>query len=116
LKFFPCSGSDFERLEVHSNQQSVYLEGPSWTNPGSIVIDNGTGRQVIKQPDPLAPEVVRIGIVGEYRAFFDLITKGTASPSTFQNAVWSMYVAEAMEHGKGITRSFYKRNHLNFEN
>ncbi len=99
LKFFPCSGSDYERVEVHSNKQSVYLDGPLWTCPGKIIIDTGIKQQIIKQPVPLPPDCVRLGIVGEYQAFFDLITKGTASPSTFQNAVNGMRVAEAMEHG-----------------
>ncbi len=99
LKFFPCTGSDFERVEIHSNAQSAYLEGPSSTVPGRIIIERGAEKRVIEQAEPLLPEDIRIGIVGEYQAFFDLITKGTASPSTFQNAVNSMRVAEAMENG-----------------
>lgn len=99
LKFFPCTGSEYERVEIHSNKQSVYLEGPSSTNPGKIIIDNRTEQKVIQQPAPLSPDRIRIGIVGEYQAFFDLITKGKVSPSTFQTAVNSMRVAEAMEHG-----------------
>ena len=102
LKVFPCSGSNYERIEAHSNQQSVYLDGPLWTNPGKIVIDTRNTQQVVEQPIPLAPEIIRLGIVGEYKAFFDLITKGIPSPSTFQNAVNSMRVAEAMEFGHNI--------------
>ena len=102
LMFFPCSGSNYERIEVHSNKQSVYLDGPLWTNPGTIIIDDGKTQQIIEQPTPLPPEIIRLGIVGEYQAFFDLITKRTPSPSTFQNAVNSMRVAEAMELGQDI--------------
>jgi predicted dehydrogenase len=105
LKFFPCSGSNYERIVVHSNKQSVYLDGPLWLNPGKIIVDQGSEQEIIKQPTPLPPEVVRIGIVGEYQAFFNLIINQTPSPSTFQNAVNSMRVAEAMEFGQNIISS-----------
>ncbi|MFN2285973.1 MAG: Gfo/Idh/MocA family protein, partial [Anaerolineae bacterium] len=77
LKFFPCSGSQMERVEVHNNVQSAYLDGPLGDNPGKIVIESGTERQVI-QPDALlaAPEIVRIGIVSEYEAFFETVCNG----------------------------------------
>ena len=39
------------------------------------------------------------GIVGEYLELFDLVANGSASCSTFQNAVNSMRVAEAIEIG-----------------
>jgi predicted dehydrogenase len=99
MKFFPCSGSVFERVEVHSNTQSIYLEGPMGTFPGRIIMHSKQGEEIITQPKPLPAEVVRVGIVGEYRAFFNLITQGTHSPSTFQNALNSMRIAEAMEKG-----------------
>ncbi len=103
LKFFPCSGSQVERVEVHSNVQSAYLDGPLGDNPGEIVIETGTERQVI-QPEALsvAPEIVRIGIVGEYEEFFTVVCDGTLSRSTFQNAVNAMRVAEAIEYGWGF--------------
>lgn len=103
LKFFPCTGSQVERVEAHSNTQSAYLDGPLGDNPGKIVIEAGTERQVI-QPEALsaAPEIVRIGIVGEYEAFFEAVCCGTPSRSMFQNSVNAMRVAEAIEHGWGF--------------
>lgn len=99
VQFFPCSGSEFERLEVHSNQKSIYLDGPMPGNPGSITIDTAGKQERVDQPTPLPSNIIRIGIVGEYQAFFRLITNGTPAPSTFQNAVNSMRVAEALEYG-----------------
>ena len=57
------------------------------------------------KPEPWAQKSdvkIRIGIVGEYQAFFDLITNGTPASSTFQNAVNSMRVAEALEYGHAL--------------
>ncbi len=98
LKVFPCSGSDIERLEVHSPQQSVYLEGPLWDQPGRITVDRGKSREVIETDaeHPL-PEIVRLGIVGEYVEFFTQACAGRPTRSNFRNAVNSMRVAEAME-------------------
>ena len=104
LKFFPCSGSpQIERVEVHSNAQSAYLHGAMGDDPGKVIVDAGAEHRVIR-PTSLAtaPEIVRIGIVGEYEAFFDAVCHGTPAPSTFQNAVNSMRVAEAMEYGQGF--------------
>ncbi len=98
LKVFPCSGSDIERLEVHSPQQSVYLDGPLWDQPGRITVDRGQTREVIETDaeHPL-PEIVRLGIVGEYMEFFTQACAGRSTRSNFRNAVNSMRVAEAME-------------------
>lgn len=103
LKFFPCSGSQVERVEVHSNVQSAYLNGPLGDDPGKIVIETGAECRVI-QPAvlPDAPEILRIGIVGEYEEFFEAVCYGTPSRSTFQNAVNAMRVAEAIEYGEGF--------------
>ena len=104
LKFFPCSGSpEIERVEVHSNAQSAYLHGAMGNDPGTIIVDAGREHHVI-QPQSLAvaPEIVRIGIVGEYEAFFDAICYGTPARSTFQNAVNSMRVAETIEYGQSF--------------
>lgn len=101
LKFFPSSGSsEVECVEVHSNAQSVYLHGAMGDDPGDIIVDAGRERRVIR-PAVLAtaPEVVRIGIVGEYEAFFDAVCHGRPTRSNFQNAVNAMRVAEAMEYG-----------------
>jgi predicted dehydrogenase len=101
LKIFQCAGSQVERLEVHSGAQSAYLDGPLWTNPGSIVVDRGAEQQTLapESQHPL-PEVVRLGIVGEYRTFCDVVAGGAPSPSTFQNSVNTMRVAEAIERGE----------------
>ena len=114
LKVFPCTGSQFERLEVHSNAQSAYLEGPLWTRPGRIVVERGTESRVISPgshaPENGAsegdaphrrkePEFVRLGIAGEYREFINAVLRGKPTRSNFQNAVNAMRVAEAMEYG-----------------
>lgn len=103
LKFFPCSGSRVERVEVHSTTQSAYLDGPLGDDPGKIVIDAGMERRIVR-PEALlaAPEIVRIGIVGEYEEFFAAACHGAATRSTFQNAVNAMRVAEAIEYGWGF--------------
>ncbi|MDF1513660.1 MAG: Gfo/Idh/MocA family oxidoreductase, partial [Anaerolineae bacterium] len=72
IKVFPCTGSEYERMTVHSHNQSIYLDGPMAGQPGEIIIDHGNERTVIEQPTPLPPDIVRLGIVGEYQAFFDL--------------------------------------------
>jgi predicted dehydrogenase len=103
LKVLPCSGSQVERLEVHSNAQSAYLYGPLWDDPGQIVVETGDARRVIdaEATQPL-PEIVRLGIVGEYEEFLAVVRGQAAARSTFQNAVNSMRVAEAMEQGEGF--------------
>lgn len=104
LKVFPCSGSpDIERVEVHSPAQSAYLLGPRGDDPGEIVVDAGPEHHVIRpEALPSEPEIVRVGIVGEYEAFFDAVCYGAPTRSTFQNAVNSMRVAEAMERGEDL--------------
>ncbi len=53
--------------------------------------------------DPATPEIVRVGIVGEYVEFLTAACAGRPVRSTFQNAVNSMRVAEAMqEAGKQV--------------
>lgn len=100
LKVFPCTGSEIERVEVHTNERSAYLHGPLWGHPSKIIIDSGEDHQVIDpEADKPLPEVVRLGIVNEYREFFDVVLGKATSRSTFQNAVNSMQVAEAMQRG-----------------
>lgn len=100
LKVLPCSGSQFERLDVHSNAQSVYLHGALGHQPGRIIVDRGDERQVIApEEDREQPEFVRLGIAGEYREFINAVLRGRPTRSNFQNAVNAMRVAEAMERG-----------------
>ncbi|MGC9350056.1 MAG: Gfo/Idh/MocA family protein [Anaerolineae bacterium] len=100
LKVFPCTGSDIERVEVHTNESSAYLHGALSEYPGKIVIDSGKSRQTIDpQAEQQRPEIVRLGIVNEYLEFFQVVLDRATSRSTFQNAVNSMRVAEAMQLG-----------------
>ncbi len=104
LKIIPCSGSEVERLEVHSTGQSVYFTGPYGDEVGRITIErNGVREEVVPAIDPTTPEIVRIGIVGEYVEFLTAACAGGPVRSTFQNAVRGMHVAEAIqEAGKRI--------------
>jgi predicted dehydrogenase len=98
LKVLPCAGSQVERLEVHSATQSLYLDGPLWTQPGSITVDAGDAREVLSpETDRPLPEIVRLGIVAEYVEFLTLACSTRPTRSNFQNAVNSMRIAEAME-------------------
>ncbi|MCU0519843.1 MAG: Gfo/Idh/MocA family oxidoreductase [Anaerolineae bacterium] len=98
LKVFPCAGSQVERLEVHSASQSIYFTGPYEAEAGQIIIDRGRIRELIESDtEPVAPEIVRIGIVEEYIEFLTKTCAGKVARSTFQNAVNSMRIAEAME-------------------
>lgn len=95
LKVFPCSGSSVEQLEVHSSTQSAYLDGPLGSNPGRILISRGESQEIIEQ-EVTRPEIVRVGIVGEYHEFFTRACAGLSTRSTFQNAVNAMRVAELL--------------------
>jgi predicted dehydrogenase len=100
LKVLPCSGSQYERLEVHSNVQSIYLQGTLGGEPGRIIVERGPERRVIApEADAAQPAFVRLGIAGEYREFFNAVLRGKPTRSNFQNAVNAMRVAEAMEQG-----------------
>jgi predicted dehydrogenase len=100
LKVFPCTGSEFERVEVHTNESSFYLHGALSNYPGKIVIDRGESHQTIDpQAEHQRPEIVRLGIVDEYLEFFQVALGRATSRSTFQSAVNSMRVAEAMQLG-----------------
>ncbi len=98
LKVFPCSGTQAERIEVHSSARSLYLDGPLWEQPGRITIDAGPTQEII-DPETKTPlsEIVRLGIVGEYVEFLAEACRDRPTRSNFQNAVNSMRVAEAME-------------------
>lgn len=103
LKIFQRTGSEVEKLEVHSGAQSLYLDGPLSERPGSIVIDRGGDqRTIVPEAEHPQPPVVSLGIVGEYRTFFDVVAHQAPSPSTFQNAINTMRVAEAIKHGESF--------------
>ena len=102
LKVLPMTGSDHERLELHSVGQSLYLEGPLWTNAGHIVIERGGERELLLPEEArgeLGDTPLSRGIVGEYQDFFGAVCNGTPTRSNFQNAVNAMRIAELMEYG-----------------
>ncbi|MBN1249374.1 MAG: hypothetical protein JXC32_17065, partial [Anaerolineae bacterium] len=97
LQVLPCTGSDVERLTVHSPTRTLYLHGPLWDQPGRIIVHD-KGHEAVIDPEaqtPL-PEIVRLGIVGEYVEFLTKACAGQPTRSNFQNAVNSMRVATAM--------------------
>ncbi|MCJ7550965.1 MAG: Gfo/Idh/MocA family oxidoreductase [Anaerolineae bacterium] len=98
LKVFQCTGTQVERIEVHSASRALTLHGPLWEQPGRIIIHEGAQETIIdpESTDPL-PEIIRLGIVGEYVEFLTKACAGLPTRSNFQNAVNSMRVAEAME-------------------
>ena len=98
LKVFQCTGAQVERIEVHSASRSITLHGPLGRRPGRIIIHQGAQETIIdpEATDPL-PEIIRLGIVGEYVEFLTKACAGLPTRSNFQNAVNSMRVAEAME-------------------
>ncbi len=102
LTVFPCSGTQAERLEVHSSVRSLYLDGPLWGHPGAIVVESGDSREVLGAEGADVPEIVRFGIVGEYLDFFNHACAGLPTRSNFQNAVNTMRVAEAMQQGRDL--------------
>lgn len=112
IKFFPCTGSQGERLEVHSASQSAYLHGPLWDDPGEIVVESATEHEVLhlqrhqhkRFGGPTdAPEVVTRGIAGEYLELLHAVVGDGPTRSNFQNAVNSMHVAEAIEAGVDVS-------------
>ena len=97
LQVLPCVGSDVERLTVHGSTRTLYLHGPLWDQPGRIIVHD-RGAETIIDPEarvPL-PEVMRLGIVGEYVEFLTKACAGAPTRSNFRNAVNGMRVAEAM--------------------
>ncbi|MCD6286841.1 MAG: Gfo/Idh/MocA family oxidoreductase, partial [Anaerolineae bacterium] len=98
LKVFQCAGAQVERIEVHSASRSLTLYGPLWEQPGRIIIHEGAQETIIdpEATNPL-PEIIRLGIVGEYVEFLTKACAGLPTRSNFQNAVNSMRVAEVME-------------------
>jgi predicted dehydrogenase len=107
LKFFPCTGSQGERLEVHSPQQTAYLYGPLWGDPGEIVIEENERHETLHQqrlvrrtiPGSDGPEIVERGITGEYEEFFQAVLTGQSTRSNFQNGANTLRIAEAIEYG-----------------
>lgn len=106
IKFFPCTGSQGERLEVHSSDRTAYLDGPLWQDPGRIVIEENENQTILRTCIPGnegGVEVVERGITGEYEEFFRAVSTGQPTRSNFQNAANSMRVAEAIELGVDLT-------------
>lgn len=97
LQVLPCTGSDVERLTVHSPTRTLYLHGPLWDQPGRIIVHN-KGQETVIDPEARAPlpEIVRLGIAGEYVAFLTRACAGLPTRSSFQNAVNTLRIAEAM--------------------
>lgn len=97
LQVLPCTGSNVERLTVHSPSRTLYLHGPLWDHPGRIIVHDRSQEEVIDlEAEAPLPEVVRLGIVGEWVEFLTKACAGEPTRSTFQNGVNSMWVAEAM--------------------
>lgn len=103
LKIMPCTGSLFERVEAHSNELSAYLHGPLSDDRGRILLHRG-GQHGGNQEVILGSEewVVEQGFVDEYDEFFRVVLDHLEPRSTFQNAVNSMRIAEAIQLGKDI--------------
>lgn len=101
LKILPCTGGQSERLEVHSPNQIAYLTGPFGSNAGQIVLETTEEGHLVETviPGSSKPEIIERGIVPEYEAFFESVRSGRAAESTFQNAVNTMRIAEAIEQG-----------------
>jgi predicted dehydrogenase len=97
LQVLPCTGADVERMIVHSPRRTLILHGPLWDQPGRIIVHDRSHEEIItpEARTPL-PEIVRLGIVGEYVEFLTRACAGQPTRSTFRNAVNSMRVAEAM--------------------
>jgi predicted dehydrogenase len=110
LKFFPCTGAQGERLEVHSPRQTAYLYGPLWTDPGEIIIEENEAHETLHQqrlvrrtiPGSHGPEILERGIVGEYEEFFQAILTGQPTRSNFQNGANTLRIAEAIEYGRDL--------------
>jgi len=98
LKVFQCNGAQLERVTVHSSGRTLVLHGPLWQDPGHITIHEGAKvTHIDPERDSPLPEIERLGIVGEYRELLTRGCHGLPTRSTFQNAVNSMRIAEAME-------------------
>jgi len=98
LNVFQFNGAQLERVTVHSSDRTIVLHGPLWQDPGHITIHQGPDVTVIDpESDHPLPEIERLGIVGEYLELLTKACRGLPTRSTFQNAVNSMRVAEAME-------------------
>jgi predicted dehydrogenase len=106
FKFFPCSGSNVERYEVHGQDTSIYLRCPqTYTidHPGEIVIhEKGKHVSSIFDDESEGP-LLTSGFLNEYRDFFLAVRNGSPTVSNFRNACNTMKVAEAIEETTDIT-------------
>jgi predicted dehydrogenase len=105
LKFFPCSGANLERYEVHSNDTSAYLYSPqAYTEdiPGQIMVYEESKLQPVIRGNEDEDPLMTLGFVSEYSDFFEACMQNTPTISNFQNACHSMRIAEAIETGNDI--------------
>jgi len=100
LKILPCSGSETEWVEAHSQKRSLYLHYSIYSEidyPGRIVVhENGKPKEVM-EGDTNLPRLVSEGFVDEYIEFFRAVVDGSPTRSNLQNAVNSMRIAESIE-------------------
>jgi myo-inositol 2-dehydrogenase / D-chiro-inositol 1-dehydrogenase len=100
LKILPCSGSETEWLEVHSQMRSIYLHYTIYSEndyPGRIyVYEKGKLKEII-EGDANLPRIVNEGFVDEYLELFRAVVDGSPTRSNFQSAVNTMRVAELIE-------------------
>jgi predicted dehydrogenase len=100
FKFFPCSGSNIERYEVHAENKSIYLHCPqtyTTDHPGRIVVHEGGMSVADIQDEEGEATLASVGLLDEYRDFFRALKDGSATASNFRNACNTMRVAEAIE-------------------
>jgi hypothetical protein len=105
MKFFPCSGANLERYEVHSNDTSAYLYSPqAYTEdiPGQIMVYQQSKLQPLIRGDKDENPLMTLGFVNEYIDFFEACMHNTPTISNFQNACHSMRIAETIETGNDI--------------
>jgi predicted dehydrogenase len=108
LKMLPVTGSQCERLEVHSPTKVAYLYGSYFgLDTGQIIIEEVDRSAVTKPPHMMqtvtpgteGPAIINGGFVGQYQEFFEAICSGKPTRSNFQNVINTMCVAEAIQAG-----------------
>jgi predicted dehydrogenase len=102
-KFFPCSGSNIERFEVHCSDLSAYLHSPQTycsDYPGRIVLHRSGKAAECIEGDLNAGILTNAGFVNEYLDFFAAAATGSETASNFANACSTMRAAEAIQRGE----------------
>ncbi len=108
LKFFPCTGKAIEWYEFQGDGYSAYLRmaQPFLDELGetlSIYQQEKEGKEArsTEYADNTTDPLVQQGFMGEYEEFLHIVMDPSVkSRSTFQNALSSMAVAEAIEEGE----------------